>query len=185
MQLIGFHTLWEMYNKQFVAFEMCQYFFFGINDRYTGFSPIKIFVVCSHQSRYQWLTLFTVDYSMLTSSANTVDIYISFFKTIFNKNRSQTLISTWTGRLIYLEKYFIIFKLGEVMTWKNYFLRFHGPRRPINPTDVYVYQAEKSRNRSENEVHVSRLNFYSGGFVDNIDIMSAILSSERICQFYI
>ncbi len=57
-------------------------------------------------------------------------------------------------------------------------LRWRGPRRVIKANSDFVFQVEYLRNGALEEVHASRLKFYSDSSLNKKAILSHVISSE-------
>lgn len=73
---------------------------------------------------------------------------------------------------------FVLVAREEFYDGEKLCLRWRGPRRVVKAISDYIYRVEDLRNGLQEDVHSTRLKFYSDESLDQEAILSHVLSSE-------
>ena len=115
----------------------------------------------------------------LTRTKELVDKYRSFVSSTLPVNRSRKRATDSSGVIPnFSEGDFVLVARDDFTAGEKLALRWRGPRRITRPVSEYVYQVKDLRNGTLEEVHASRLQFYSDDQLNREAIMPHVLSSE-------
>lgn len=99
------------------------------------------------------------------------------------ENRRRHRQASEKGQLCnFAEGDFVLVAREDFTTGEKLCLRWRGPRRVTKALNDFVYEVEDMRNGKLQEVHGSRMKFYSDSSLDTVAIMSHVLSSETGMQ---
>ena len=95
------------------------------------------------------------------------------------RNRARSRQAASQGSLpTFTEGNFILVARSDFTAGETLALRCRGPHRVLKALNDYTFQVEDLRHRAVEDIHGSRLKFYSDAALDKTAIMSHVLSSK-------